>query len=107
MLNKLSAFIRRYALIRPGDTVVCAVSGGADSMALLWGMYLLKERLNITLAAAHFNHGLRGEESDRDEAFVRQFCEDYNIPFYTEKKQVVAGAKGLGAAAREARDRRR
>ena len=103
MLNKLGAFIRQYGLIQPQDRVICAVSGGADSMALLWGLYLLRERLGIVLAAAHFNHGLRGSESDRDEAFVRQFCADYNIPFYFEKKQVVAGAKGLEAAAREAR----
>ena len=103
MLNKLGAFIRQQGLIQRGDTVICAVSGGADSVALLWGLYLLKDRLDITLAAAHFNHGLRGEESDRDEDFVRQFCQDYNIPFYLGKKQVVAGPKGLEAAAREAR----
>ena len=71
MLNKLVAFIRRYDMIKPGDTVVCAVSGGADSMALLWALYLLQEKLDIRLSAAHFNHGLRGAESDRDEEFVR------------------------------------
>ena len=103
MLNKLDGFIRQYDLIRQGDRVICAVSGGADSMALLWGLYLLKDKLRIDLAAAHFNHSLRGAESDRDEAFVRKFCEDYKIPVYVEKKQVTAGAKGLEAAAREAR----
>ena len=103
MLNKLGAFIRQYALMQPGDRVICAVSGGADSMALLWGMYLLKDRLGITLAAAHYNHGLRGAESDRDEAFVREFCEGYGIPLYCQKGQVVSGPKGLEAAAREAR----
>jgi tRNA(Ile)-lysidine synthase len=103
MLNKLGEFIRQYALIQPGDRVTCAVSGGADSIALLWGLYLLKDRLGITLAAAHFNHSLRGEESDQDEAFVRTFCKDYQIPCYVEKKQVIAGPKGLEAAAREAR----
>lgn len=103
MLNKLGAFIRQYDLIQPGDRVICAVSGGADSVALLWGLYLLKDRLGITLAAAHLNHSLRGDESDRDEAFVRTFCQDYQIPCYVEKKQVIAGPKGLEAAAREAR----
>lgn len=103
MLNKLKAFARAYEMISPGDRVVCAVSGGADSMALLWAMYLLKDNLQIQLSAAHFNHHLRGEESDRDEAFVRQFCQDYQIPFFAGSGQVVAGEKGLEAAAREAR----
>ena len=105
MLNKLIGFIRAYDLVRDGDTVICAVSGGADSMALLWGLYLVREQLGIQLAAAHFNHGLRGSESDRDEAFVRKFCEGYQIPVYCKKETVVAGPKGLEAAAREARYR--
>ena len=99
MLNKLKAFMGAYR----GETVVCAVSGGADSMALLWGMYLLKDTLEITLSAAHFNHHLRGEESDRDEAFVRDFCTGYGIVFSVGEGQVTAGKKGLEAAAREAR----
>lgn len=72
-------------------------------MALLWGMYLLREQLGIKLRAAHFNHGLRGTESDGDAQFVSQFCRDYDIPLYLEKGQVTAGPKGLEAAAREAR----
>lgn len=103
MLNKLRLAIRRYDLLKPGDRVVCAVSGGADSMALLWAMHLLKDSLQIELSAAHFNHGLRGEESDRDEAFVRQFCQDYGIPLAVGSSRVAAGKKGLEAAAREAR----
>ncbi len=103
MLNKLCQFIRSQALVQPGDTVICAVSGGADSMALLWGMYLLREKLQIHLQAAHFNHHLRGEESDRDEAFVAEFCDRFDIPLYRGQAQVVRGEKGLEAAAREAR----
>ena len=74
MLNKLLSLVRRYDMVQPGDTVVCAVSGGADSVALLFAMYLLREKLDITLEAAHFNHHLREAESDRDEAFVRTLC---------------------------------
>ena len=103
MLNKLLAFIRKFNMVQPGDTVVCAVSGGADSMALLWAMYLLREKLQITLEAAHFNHRLRGAESDRDEAFVKNFCAGYKIPVHLGSGQVTAGKKGLEAAAREAR----
>lgn len=103
MLSKLRDFNRKYHLIQPGDTVTCAVSGGADSVALLWAMYLLKEEWNLTVNAAHFNHHLRGEESDRDEAFVRDFCEGYGIPLFVGSAEVKPGKKGLEAAARDAR----
>ena len=103
MLNKLVAFIRRYQMVQPGDHVVCAVSGGADSVALLFAMYLLREKLQITVSAAHFNHRLRGEESDRDEAFVREFCARYDIALEVGSSQIAPGKKGLEAAARDAR----
>ena len=61
MLNGLLSMLRRYEMLSPGDTVNCAVSGGADSIALLFGLYLLREKLQIDLRAAHFNHHLRGE----------------------------------------------
>ena len=103
MLNKLLEFIRRYGLISPGDRVICAVSGGTDSVALLVALYLLRENLGITLEAAHFNHRLRGEESDGDEAFVKALCDRYEIPLHLGSGQIVPGKKGLEAAAREAR----
>lgn len=103
MLNKLRSFAKQYDMIRPGDTVIAAVSGGADSVALLFALYLLKDSLDITLEAAHFDHGLRGAESDRDAAFVRELCGRYDIPLHLGASQVVAGEKGLEAAARDAR----
>ena len=103
MLNNLRAFNRTHGLIEKGDRIVCAVSGGADSMALLWSLYLLKEEWDLTVEAAHFNHHLRGGESDRDETFVRDFCEGYGIPLYVGSAEVKPGKKGLEAAAREAR----
>lgn len=103
MLNKLTSFLREYTMITPGDHIICTVSGGADSMALLWSMYLLKDSLGIRLSAAHFNHHLRGEESDADEAFVREFCDRFEIGLYLGGAQVKPGQKGLEAAAREAR----
>ena len=56
MLNKLLSFVRRFQMLQPGDRVICAVSGGADSIALLFAMYLLTEKLQIRVEAAHFNH---------------------------------------------------
>ena len=103
MLTKLLTFIRQQNMIAPGDRVVCALSGGADSVALLWGLYLLREKLQITLEAAHFNHNLRGEESDSDEQFVKALCARYDIPLHVGRGTVASGEKGLEAAARDAR----
>ncbi len=103
MLNKLMRFIREYGLIEKGDSITCAVSGGADSVALLFALYLLRDKLGIYLQAAHFNHGLRGAESDRDEDFVRQLCHRYDIELSVGAGNVTPGKKGLEAAARDAR----
>ena len=103
MLNKLHSFAKQYDMVQPGDRIICAVSGGADSVALLFALYLLAPKLKITLEAAHFNHCLRADESDDDEAFVRQLCDRLDIPLHTDRGQVVAGKKGLEAAARTAR----
>lgn len=103
MQNKLLKFIREQDLISPGDTVICAVSGGADSVALLFSLYLLREKLEITLEAAHFNHNLRGEESQRDETFVRELCARYDIALHVGSGEIRPGKKGLEAAARDAR----
>ncbi len=101
MLNKVCAFLRQQ--LQKNDRVICGVSGGADSIALLFALYLLREKLDITLEAAHFNHGLRGRESDEDQAFVEAFCRRYEIPLHIGHGNVTAGKKGLEAAAREAR----
>ena len=103
MLNKLLHFLREYDMVSPGERVICAVSGGADSVAMLFAFYLLKDKLGIALEAAHFNHHLRGEESDRDETFVREFCERYEIALHVGSGEVKPGKKGLEAAARDAR----
>jgi len=103
MLNKLCGFVRKYQMVEAGDAVVCAVSGGADSIAMLFAFYLLRDKLKISVAAAHFNHHLRGEESNRDEQFVRDFCQRYDIALHVSGGNVVAGEKGLEAAARDAR----
>ena len=103
MLNKLLTFLRKQDMIAPGDHIICALSGGADSVALTFAMYLLKDKLGIRLSAAHFNHHLRGAESDRDEAFARDFCHRYDIPLVVGEGSVKPGKKGLEAAAREAR----
>ena len=107
MNRKLLDFIRHYHMLSPGDSVICAVSGGRDSMALLHLMLELQDALSVTVSAAHFNHQLRGEESRRDAEFVRQHCKRLGIPVFRGQGDVAAYAKthGLGteAAARTLR----
>lgn len=103
MLNKLRQFLKTQNLINPGDSVTCALSGGADSVAMTYALLLLREELDISLSATHFNHHLRGGESDRDEAFVREFCKKYEIPLTVGSGNVLPGDRGLESAAREAR----
>lgn len=69
--------------ISTGDRVLCAVSGGADSMYLLNRMLELAGERQITVLCAHFNHKQRGAESDRDELFVQDFCESKGVPCFT------------------------
>ena len=81
MLTKVYKFIIENNMLSAGDTVVCGLSGGADSVALLYSMVELKEKLGINVEALHVNHCLRGTESDGDEAFCRRLCSRLAIPF--------------------------
>ncbi len=82
MKDKLLSYCKKESLFAPGDRVICALSGGSDSMALLHCLRSLEKDLGITVEAAHFNHKLRGEESDSDEAFVTEFCRKLRIPLH-------------------------
>lgn len=73
MTDRMQQLIREHRLIPPGSTVLCAVSGGADSVYLLHRLYCLRRELDFTLVAAHFDHRLRGEESKQDAQFVAEF----------------------------------
>lgn len=85
MVSKIKETIARYDMLEKDDVVIVAVSGGADSIALLHAVYSLKQELGITVHACHVNHNLRGGESKRDEQFVRDFCDSRKIPvtFYS------------------------
>ena len=102
-----AALTTEYAMLPTGGHVLCAVSGGADSVCLL---HLLKGRAEaegFALTAAHFDHGLRGEDSRRDAAFVEQLCRDWGVPCVTGSGDVAAEARRRGAGIEEtARDLR-
>ena len=84
MLEQMRQLISSAALLPPGSHVLCAVSGGADSVCLLHALYHLRPSLNFSLSAAHYDHGLRGEDSTQDARFVEQFvslcCGEQRLP---------------------------
>lgn len=95
--------------MRPGDRVIVAVSGGADSVALLRILLELRPELGLVLAVAHFNHQLRGDQSEADEAFVAELAKEHGLEFYSGRAQVrehsLTNKLSLEAAARELRYR--
>lgn len=100
--RKVLQTIREYGLLEPGDDVTAALSGGADSAALLWLLRRLAPELGVSLRAAHFHHGLRGKEADRDEAFCRELCAAWEIPFVSGRGDVRARAAETGESLEEA-----
>ena len=99
-MNELTAaaeFLRRR--FPHGGRVLCAVSGGLDSMCLL--DYMTRQK-GFSVAAAHFNHRLRGTEADRDEEFVRDYCAQHRIPFVSGSGDVRAFAEKEGLSIEEA-----
>ena len=93
---------RGVGLLSEGDFIVAAVSGGADSSALLRLLWSLREEKKLTLLCAHVNHNLRGKESERDENFVRELCEKYGIPIKILSADVSGFALEHGLSTEEA-----
>ena len=81
MIEKVKETIKHFAMVEGGDHLLVAVSGGMDSVALLHLLMALREPLDIQLTVCHLNHSLRGEESIRDEEFVRSLAESLGLAF--------------------------
>jgi tRNA(Ile)-lysidine synthase len=93
LLNCVLSAIRRGRLLQPGDRVGACVSGGADSVALLRLLIELREELGVVLSVVHFNHQLRGKQSDADEKFVAKLAAKHGLPFHAGRENVGAKAK--------------
>lgn len=93
MEDKVLEFIRNNQLIQPGTSLLIGVSGGADSMALLYFMCQYRAVLTCEIAVAHLHHDMRGEAADEDAEYVKRFCDDHRIPFFFKKVDVISLAK--------------
>ena len=108
MLKKINEAVARFGLLQNAKDVTVALSGGADSMALLYALVELKDELGLqSITAAHFNHGIRGKEALRDQHFVEQQCKKLGIKLFLGSADVPAFAKennlSLELAARQLR----
>ncbi len=102
MRQQVLEAVDRYRMLQAGDKVLVAVSGGPDSVALLHVLRSLTRELGVELAAAHLNHELRGEQSDQDEAYVRELCANWDLPCFVAREDVAAWAKREGLSLEEA-----
>ena len=96
MLKKVLAAIEDYDMLAQAGSVTVAISGGADSVALLHCLLELKNELSLEVCAAHLNHMLRGDESLRDEKFVKDLCQKLNVKLFLERIDVAKEAKVSG-----------
>lgn len=101
---RMAAYLCERQMLSGVRTLGIAVSGGVDSMALLHAMCSLKQDLKIDLAVIHINHGLRGADSDADEALVCQQAQQMKLPLYVHRIEVgTAPSSGLEEWARDQR----
>ena len=98
---KVKQTIERHHMLNSGDTVLVALSGGADSMALLNVLYSIKDEYSLTLCAAHFNHKIRGDEADRDEKFCVEICREMGVELFVESADIPALSKQRGIGEEE------
>lgn len=107
MLDKLRSALKGGRLIPPKSRVLVALSGGADSIALLHGLLALAGELDFCVSAAHLNHGIRGRSADADEDFCKSICKKWGVPLFSKKVDCPALAleqkQSLEEAARAAR----
>ena len=110
ILERVRAWMGEQRMLEGTDTLLCALSGGADSVCLLHLLRRLAPELGFRLEAAHFHHGIRDAEADRDRDFARRLCGDWDIPLHLGAGDAPAWARerslGLDVAGQAARTRR-
>lgn len=100
--QRVAETIRKYDMLKEGDRVIVALSGGADSVCLFSVLLRLEGKLGIELRAVHVHHGLRGVEADRDAEFAEALCERYAVPCHIIRADVRRSAAERGVSEEEA-----
>ena len=101
MKDRVLENIRKYNLIENGDNIIIGLSGGPDSMALLYVLLDIDE-IDFNIHIAHVNHGVRGKEALEDENFVRDLAKKLKLPYYSTRVNMDEYAKEKGLSSEEA-----
>ena len=91
--EKIINFVKKYDLVKKNQKILVALSGGPDSVFALHFFQKFQKKYQIQLSAVHVNHQLRGRDSNKDELFCRQLCEQLNIDLYSRFVDVKEHAK--------------
>lgn len=102
MEEQMLETIGKYKMFNKNDKVIVAVSGGPDSVCLLHLLYRLRQKLGISLFAAHLDHKFRGKESEADSVFVQRFTKQLGIPCFTQQVDVPKYIEETGLSPEEA-----
>lgn len=94
--------IKEHNLICDEDNIAIGVSGGPDSMALLYILLEIKALINFNIYIIHVNHGVRGKDAEKDQLFVKRIAEELNLPYYTKSVNMIEYGKKMGITAEEA-----
>ena len=100
--EKVLSIIKEYKLIKKNDNIVIGLSGGPDSMALLYVLLEARKELDFNIHIVHINHGVRGADADADQLFVQRQAEELSLPYYTKNVDMVGYGKEHGISAEEA-----
>ena len=106
MINKVLDYVKEYQMIEAGDIIVAGISGGADSVCLLFVLLEIQKKIPFTLRVVHVNHKIRPDAS-KDADYVRELCSRQGIPFYLVEEDVESRAKEYGISTEEAGRRTR
>lgn len=106
--KKIEAYVRKHHMLEQGDKVIAGISGGADSICLLFVLLELRKVIDFDIRAVHVNHGLRGEDARNDERYVQEICQRKEVPVEIFRKNVELIARNRKQSMEEAgRDVRR
>ena len=101
MINTVFNTIKKYKMLQNNDKIVVGISGGADSVCLIFLLTELKKIFNIKIYACHINHGIRGHEADKDEEYVKEICDNLKIELNTYHFEIKKEAARLGLTEEE------